>query len=304
MQNIRSEIVRCCRENPREFIRREEESYRNGLEYLAGKIVRIPECRLICIAGPSASGKTTTARMLERRMNRQGIPTAVLSMDDFYLPREKQPLLKDGTPDIESVGALDLPRLKECVRQLLTTGKCVAPGFDFLLRRQTDCGAAIAIPKGGKIIVEGIHGLNPAVTQPLFSFGLFRIYVSVRTNLIEDDGTVFLTGRQIRLIRRAIRDRQFRSADFAETMRLWPGVVRQEEENLLRFRENADETVSTFHGFEPAVYSGILSGLLPEMRGSSDSWKEFLSVAEKLRQFQPISPEGIPADSLIREFIG
>lgn len=282
---------------------RAERHYRNEISSVAERICENKKIKVIGIAGPSSSGKTTTAHMLCECLEKKGINTRVVSLDDFYLPPERLPLLPDGTQDIESVNALDIPLINECFNRALTTGKTHLPKFDFQSKMRIENARELDISGNTVVIVEGLHALNPALTEIIPHERLFKAYISVNRNIEDENGEILLTSRQIRLMRRILRDRIFRSTAPYETLNLWKGVTEGEEKYLYCFKNRADVMIKTLHIYEPCLYKSELAAL----KGETDMCRSnsyFAKTLAAVERFYPIDRSLIPENSLIREFIG
>ena len=241
--------------------------------------------------------------MLREALAKQGIKTDVVSLDDFYLPQEMLPLLPDGTRDIESVNALDIPLINKCFNEALMTGKAALPKFDFLKKIRIENAHELDISGNSIVIAEGLHALNPVLTEIIPQDRLFKVYISVNRSIEDENGKVLLTSRQIRLTRRILRDRIFRSTSPAETLMLWKGVTAGEEKYLYCFKNRADLMIKTLHIYEPCLYKSELSALKEETAQCADN-PYFMKTLESIDHFCPIDSSLIPQNSLIREFIG
>ncbi len=303
MKSTLQTINNYAETSPEELVLRAERHYRNEISAVADKITQNKSIKVIAIAGPSSSGKTTTAHMLRGCLAERGVKTDVVSLDDFYLPPERLPLLPDGTQDIESVNALDIPLINKCFNKALESGKTYLPQFDFQAKKRIENAREIDISGNSIVIVEGLHALNPVLTGIIPDEKLFRAYISVNRSIEDENGEVLLTSRQIRLVRRILRDRIFRSTLPAETLNLWKGVTAGEEKYLYCFKNQADILIKTLHIYEPCLYKSELSALKGETAQCTDN-PYFMQTLESIERFYPIDGSLIPENSLIREFIG
>ncbi len=254
------------------------------------------------LAGPTASGKTTTAGALCEALARRGVRAAVVSLDDFYLGFGRAPLLENGEYDYESVEALNLPLLQDCLLRLMEQGACDLPIFDFVASKPKEQTRPVVLQPGDLVIFEGIHALNDVILGALPQEGITKLYVSVQTGLAEGDKVV-VTPREVRLARRLVRDSFYRAAPAARTLQLWGGVIRGEELYLQPFAQSVDGTIDTFHPFEPAVFAPYLTELLKETPPQSPFYQTFVNLTEQYRAFSPFPAEWLPRHCLIREFI-
>ena len=183
------------------------------------------------------------------------------------------------------------------------TGKAALPKFDFLKKIRIENAHELDISGNSIVIAEGLHALNPVLTEIIPQDRLFKVYISVNRSIEDENGKVLLTSRQIRLTRRILRDRIFRSTSPAETLKLWKGVTAGEEKYLYCFKNRADLMIKTLHIYEPCLYKSELAALIEETADCSDN-PYFMKTLESIDHFCPIDSSLIPQNSLIREFIG
>ena len=290
--------------NPQNFVCNSAREYREKVNEVAAEINGNRNSKIIMLAGPSSSGKTTTAKLISQAVGKLGGKAYTVSLDDFYLPRSVQyPLDENGEPDFECVEALDLELLHRSLDELAVTGKASLPVFDFKTGERYDNAKNIELRENDAVIVEGLHALNPAVTENLDESKLFKIYISVSSRVYDGDGNVLLSKREIRLIRRTVRDYFFRSMPVERTLEIWKSVMRGEDKYLFPFKNLADIKLDSFHPCEPCIFSKKAVDLL---RGvSEDEFKEKAdSLIKKLSLFENIDYSFLPEDSLLREFTG
>lgn len=290
--------------NPEELVSRAERHYERELAEIAARIADNGEIKIVALAGPSASGKTTTAHILCEKLHALGEETEVISLDDFYLPVDKLPVLEDGTRDIESVNALDIPLMKKCFNEIIETGKTLLPKFNFSEKKRTLAARSIDVSGRGIAIVEGLHALNPLITDLVPGKNIFKAYISVNRGIENEDGVKLLSSRQIRLARRVLRDRTFRGTPVNETLSLWQGVVEGEKKYLYCFKDTADVQIKTLHLYEPCLYRNEFLKLTDEVKGNAPFKDYFLKTARALERFVPIDSSLVPPYSLITEFVG
>lgn len=304
MKNTLSLINNEAKTDPRGLVERAEKDYLKEIESIASRIADNEDIKIVSIAGPSASGKTTTAHILCDMLENLGETTNVVSLDNFYLPVERLPILEDGTRDIESVNSLDTQLIEKCFTQIVKTGKAVLPKFDFTKKVRIKNALPIDITKHGIIIVEGLHGLNPIITDLVPSKNIFKIYISVNSSIYTDDGKKIMSSRQIRLVRRTLRDMVFRASPANVTLSLWNNVVEGEKKHLYCFKETADVQLKTLHIYEPCVYRDKFLELKNQVVSGTPCYDYFMKTADALERFGSIDGTLVPYDSLIREFIG
>lgn len=304
MKNTLQVINDFALNSPRELIARAERHYDRELSEIAKRISEDDDIKIVALAGPSASGKTTTAHILREKLRELNEETEIISLDDFYLPIDSLPLLEDGTRDIESVNALDIPLINKCFNEIIRTGKTVLPKFRFSTKERIINARKIDLAGRGIAIVEGLHALNPLITDLVPSKNIFKAYISVNRGIVNEDGSRLLSSRQIRLARRVLRDRTFRGTPVNETLSLWQGVVEGEEKYLYCFKETADVQIKTLHIYEPCLYRNEILSLKDEISEDAPLKDYFLKTAAALERFVPLENALVPENSLITEFIG
>lgn len=289
---------------PSEFIIECTDAYKKRIDEVAQEIFVNLNRKIIMLAGPSSSGKTTTAKFLSEAINRLGGKAYTVSLDDFYLPRSVQyPLDENGKPDFECVEALDLDLLRSSLRKIAVSGKADLPVFDFRTGERINNAKTVELHENDVIIVEGLHALNPAITENLDHSKLYKIYISVSSRVYDNGGEVLLSKRDLRLIRRSVRDFLFRSMPVERTLEIWSSVMRGEDKYLFPFENLADIKINSFHPCEPCIFSGKAIGLLRDV--SEGEFKEKAdSLIEKMSLFKNIDYSHLPDESLLREFTG
>lgn len=260
------------------------------------------DVRLICIAGPSSSGKTTFANRLRIELLSRGIEPIRISMDDYYLPRSQAPLDENGEPDLEAVDALDVELFNENIADLIAGLEVELPKFDFLLGKRVP-GRKLKVPLDQPIIIEGIHALNEKMTESIPSHQKFKIFIAPQAQInIDDQNPISLT--DLRLLRRIVRDYQFRGASAIDTMSMWASVRKGEFKWIYDTQEGANYVFNSFSPFELSVMKKHAMPLLEAI----DSENEYFPVAERLLRmlkfFDDIPDTWVPCNSIIREFIG
>ncbi len=285
--------------HPHSMIARAETAYTAAMRYVAQEVLS-RECHLLLLAGPSSSGKTTSANLLAERIRSRGVEARVISLDDFYRhPDDPAYPMKDGKQDYECVEALRIPRIHQTIEAILKGQDTRIPRFDFREQRVIEDATVLPASKGGVFILEGLHALNPILTAGLPEMGVYRLFVSVSTNITED-GVRILSGRKLRFVRRMVRDSIFRATPAERTMALWQDVLHGEDLYLYPYKETADFKLNTFHAYEPCVLAARAMRLLSETDAGGDYVD---TVRRALPKFAPIAEEAVPKASLLREFL-
>jgi uridine kinase len=294
--------------DPAELVRRSE-AYYNDQVMAAARLIREGKqsdkpYKYILLCGPSASGKTTTAHKLKHRLIAQGVGARVLSMDNFYRGIEHYPKLADGSPDMESVAALDMDLLNACFDELTQTGQAHFPLFDFHTQERQRAAHHVSLTASDVLIMEGIHALNPLVLANVPRQSIFRIYVSVRTKFM-DGGETILVPKDIRLMRRMVRDSKFRNYPPIHTLRYWGHVVASEKINIDLYRDDVELKMDNTLDYEVCVWRYLLSAAMETVRREDcEEFPQLQKVMDALCRFPEVDHNLIPKNSLLREFIG
>ncbi len=296
------DLTDMIRQHPKQLVQECCEEYLTNIEVTAKNIADNPHHKIIMLSGPSSSGKTTTANLLRQALEKRDIHTAVVSLDDFYLGLGKAPLLSNGEYDYESVHALNIPLLQECLLNLMAHNSCMLPKFDFQTSKPTGQQIPLTIREGDMIIFEGIHALNPLILDCLPQINIIKLYVSVETTVF-GRGDFLIPPREIRLARRLVRDYLYRNADAIRTLTMWTGVMHGEDQYLLPYKDDVDFTLSTFHAFEPAVLRPLLLPLISNLPSDCPNYHLAIDLAEDYIKFPELDCGLLPSDCLIREFI-
>ncbi len=293
-----------AKNNAKDFIKMNEKVFRHDLRLIVEQISGIPSKRhIILLSGPSSSGKTTTAKKLCDEFMRKNIDVKHISMDDFYLGEEYVERLPNGKPDFESVNALDIPLIKESIQKLANTGECVIPKYDFKKSRRSSQTQTVTVGENSVIIMEGIHALNPIFSEDMPTDVVSKLYVAVKQG-IKDNEEYVLTNREIRFIRRLVRDYHFRKVDPEYMVAMWNSVIEGEKKYIRPYRYTSDFTVNTIHIYEPCIMKEVAVKLLGEIGAYHSEYEFATHLIEALQRFESIDLSLIPKNSLIREFIG
>lgn len=289
--------------SPQKLVELSEENFKTQVESVASKVSVLSGNRLIMLAGPSSSGKTTTASLLSECIQKSGRGAKVISLDDFYRNQDEKLYFEDGTPDFETIESLDVDRITECLSDITEKGECLLPRFSFLSRMREKEPVHFTLEKDEIVIVEGLHALNPVITGALEKEKLTRLYVSVSSRVMDGE-KVFLTKRDIRFIRRMVRDYLFRNSKVDYTFYLWNGVRKGEDRYLFPFSRFADIKIDSFHSYEMCVLKRTALSLLAHIEEDSPYFQTAQSLCERLSRFVPLEESRMPESSLLREFVG
>ena len=268
---------------------------------LAQQIVQ-NKSRIILIAGPSSSGKTTLSRRLAVQLLARGISPYPLELDHFFIDRDKTPLDKDGQPDFETLDALNLDRLMQDMEKLLGGGKVQLPRYNFMTGRSEE-GDLVQLKEGQPIILEGIHGMNPRLIPDRWTDSAFRVYVSALTQLNLDRHNRVST-TDTRLIRRIVRDARERGYSAQATISRWESVRRGEKRHIFPYQENADVMFNSALVYELAVLKPLAEPLLRQVAYTAPEYIEARRLLAFLEWFLPLDVNLVPANSIVREFLG
>ena len=304
INNTLEYINDMARNSPAEFVRMSEQRYFNIIDDVARRIDETPVSEIVMLAGPSSAGKTTTALRLKAALDNLGIKTFTISLDDFYKNREDSPRLPDGTPDFETVNALDLPLLSKTLNALMTQGKADIPVFDFVKGRRSESSNRIELGASDVVVVEGLHALNPVITSTLPAERLLKMYINVSSRIYDKDNDIVLNKRNMRLVRRMIRDRSSRGSSFESTVSMWNTGREGEEKYLFPYRDEADIRISETILYESCVFRDIAIPMLKEIEQNSEYYSEAQKLIKGLERFEPLDRSLVPENSLLREFLG
>lgn len=258
--------------------------------------------RLVVIAGPSSAGKTTFSKRLAVQLMAYGIQPFTLAMDNYFLNRELTPRDENGQYDFESLRAMDVPLLNADLLRLMQMAEAQLPRFNFLTGLR-EAGEVVRLTQGQIIIAEGIHGLNPELLPDIPAGQIYRIYVSALTALNLDRHNRVPT-TDVRLIRRMVRDASKRGYSALDTIRQWESVRRGERRNIFPYQENADVMFNSGLAYELAVLRPLAEPLLRQVEPEAQGYIETKRLLSFLRWVRPATPENVPGDSLLREFVG
>lgn len=259
--------------------------------------------RVVLVAGPSSSGKTTTTKRLAIYLMTNLLQPKMISLDNYFVDREKTPRDESGDYDYESLYALDLEQFNKDLQNLLAGEEVELPTYNFEMGRRQYKGDKMKLNPGDILLMEGIHGLNPDLTPSIDEKMKYRVYVSALTTLSIDDHN-WIPTTDTRLLRRIIRDHKYRGASAVATLRRWPSVRRGEERWIFPYQENADSTFNSSLFFELGVMRDYGEEILREVPNDQPEYAEAYRLRKFLSYFHPIGEKEIPPTSLLREFLG
>ena len=259
--------------------------------------------RIVLISGPSSSGKTTSAKRLGIQLGVLGLKPVLISLDDYFVDREKTPKDADGEYDYEALEAIDLELFNDHLRRLMRGESVDIPRYNFITGRRMQHNDPLTLDERSILIVEGIHGLNPRLTPGVPEEQKFRIYISCFTSVAMDNLSRIATTDN-RLLRRLTRDYRQRGADALATLSRWASVRRGEEKHIFPYQENADVMLNSSLFYEISVLRPFAEKILREVPDTVPEYDEARRMLKFLDNFIPIPPDEIPPTSILREFIG
>lgn len=286
----------------RELVRVNEALHEKNYSRIADEIIE-RGAKAIMIAGPSSSGKTTSANRIATQLRADGLDPIMLSLDDYYIDRDKMERDENGELDLEHINALDTDRFVKDLRILLSGGEAEIPQFSFITQRREGF-VPLKLSKDQPLIIEGIHGLNPLMLGDIDPSSVFRIYVSALPTMNLDDHNRIHTS-DLRLLRRLVRDHANRGASMEHTIGMWPSVRRGEARWIFPYQENADRIINTTLHYELSVMKKYIFPLLLEVKPESEHYCASRAILKYLNYVLEADIEDeIPPTSVLREFIG
>lgn len=270
---------------------------------IAEQIAQKPGVRFVLVAGPSSSGKTTFSQRLSVQLIAHGITPHYIGTDNYFIDRDKMPVLEDGTKDFEGISAIDREAFTKDMETLLSGGTISLPKFDFVSGRRMDSGEKITLGEKDVLVIEGIHGLNDALTETLPKESKFKIYISALIQLNIDNHN-HISSSDGRLLRRIIRDYLTRGYTAAGTLSMWESVRKGETENIFPYQETADAFFNSALPYEPGVLKAYVEPLLFQVPEDSPVYTDARRLLKFLSYFLCIPGEDVPTNSILREFIG
>ena len=301
-----SEINERCRRDPAEFIAECDALYASRLELAADRIVEnIHRSPIVLLSGPSGSGKTTTAMKICEVLETRGIHTHKVSMDDYFktVDPATTPRTPEGNYDLESPLCMDMDLLNEHFT-LLSQGKSVdIPKYNFPRQeRMMLPGRELRLGDKDVAVFEGIHALNDSITD--VHPEAFKLYISARSNILDDDGKLVFKGTWMRLMRRTVRDYKFRGTGASQTLAHWANIRRGEKLYISPFKDKADLQFDSSFAYEVPVLNNTATELFTTMPENTPRYEELMSILPAFERFEDVSPDLLRPDSLLREFVG
>lgn len=270
---------------------------------IADEIAKRKNVKMVLIAGPSSSGKTTTCKRLSVQLAVNGIHTIGISLDDYFVNRDQTPRDETGDYDYEHLHALNIPLLNEQMNALFRGEEVELPRYNFQMGRSEKSGRRLRLHGNEVLVLEGIHALNPELTASIPNDQIFRVYASALTTILLDTHN-YIPTTDNRLLRRIVRDYKYRGVSACDTIRRWPSVRRGENRWIFPYQENADAMFNSAMLFELAVLKNQALPLLEQVPENCEEYAEAYRLMKFLRYIHTIKEDQIPPTSLLREFLG
>ncbi len=261
------------------------------------------KCKLVSIAGPSSSGKTTFSKRLSIELMSLGLKPFTISLDNYFVDRDKNPLGKDGKPDYETIDALNLDMFNEHLNMLFAGKKVKLPIYNFFTGKSSFSNEETKINDGEIIVIEGIHCLNERLTYTVKKENKFKIYISPLTQMNIDDNNRIPTTDN-RILRRMVRDYKYRGHSAKKTFQMWRSVREGEEKYIFPFQNDADGYFNSALDYELLILKPYAEPLLQQIKPYDEEYNEALRLLRFLNYFLTVSPKNVPPTSILREFIG
>ena len=287
--------------NMESFINDAESRFESSVTELADRFTS--DCDIVLLAGPSSSGKTTTAGKIAQKIKNSGRNAYTLSLDDYYRNAADIPLTEKGLKDFENVSALDIDLIRRTFSDLIEKRTAQVPEFDFVSGTRKPETKKLELKKDDLIIVEGIHALNPIITKGLDESHITKVYISVSSRVTDDSGRVVFSKRNLRLVRRMIRDYHYRNTSVEKTLSQWQEVLKGEDKYIFPFERNASFRIDSFHPYEPCLFKSEAVELLGTVGEDSGVYPIASELKNSFSELDTIDMSKLPADSLLREFV-
>ena len=283
--------------NEKIIVKDSEQFFKKQIEQLVSDFLKKPKLpKFILVAGPSSSGKTTSSYIIKKSLEKNGINSTVISIDDFFLDRKQTPLLPNGDKDYDSTRAIDWDLFSKVAKSLIENKQCFIPTYDFKLGVKKFSDTPYNPENNNVYIVEGLHALNPIMDSYIKRDLSKKVFVSPMSEFYYDNKK-YLDVYKLRFIRRLVRDVEARNITPEKTLKNWPNVRKAEEKYILPYKDLADFKIDSTHPYEPMVYKNIVKDIVKKF----DSLNEELS--DSLKFFESIKTEKVPSSSLLKEFI-
>lgn len=281
-----------------------EAHYNSQLTRIADEIYDSEkDIKIVLLAGPSSSGKTTTAKKLDIYLRSKGFITHPIELDNYFTDISKRALDENGKPDFESIRAIDVELFNQNLEDLLEGKKVNLPTFNFITGKREYNKNTLQLGEKDIIIIEGLHALNEALTKNISKQKKYKIYISPLTQINIDKHT-YIEPDVVRKLRRIVRDSKTRGYGASDTLRMWTDIEAGEEENILKFQDAADKVINSSLVYEVSVLKTYVEPLLFNVSEDDPEYVDALSLINFLRNFLPMPSDDVPADSILREFIG
>lgn len=295
------QINRAAAICPHEFILDVEDNFKFEINNTVNLTLKSKRCKIIMIAGPSSSGKTTTAHMIKNRLRNMGYDSAIISLDDFFLGTDKVPLDKNGKKNFDSIDSIDVKKIRDCISELINEGISQIPIYDFSKMSPKKEFREVKISKDSIVIIEGIHALNPVLIPDIDPDYITKIYIDVKQGIDDYNGQV-LSDVDIRFIRRVIRDFKHRSTSVDRTIDMWKSVCENADLYINPYKRMSNFTINTIHPYELCLFTVEGCTLLNEIK-MEERYSDYVKhILFGLKKFYPIDIKLVPEDSLLREF--
>ena len=289
--------------NAKDVINVSEALQEKKIAGIADEIANRESVKVVLIAGPSSSGKTTTCKRLSIQLLTNGIRPVQISLDNYFVDRQHTPKDEKGEYDYESLYALNIPLINEQFNALFRGEEVELPSYNFQTGRSEKSGKKLKLGEHDILVVEGIHALNPELTARIPEEQKFRVYASALTTILLDNHN-YIPTTDNRLLRRIIRDIKYRGVDARDTIRRWPSVRAGENKWIFPYQENADAMFNTAMIYELAVIKTQAVPALEQVPENCEEYAEAYRLRKFLKYFQPLSYDILPPTSLLREFLG
>jgi len=287
-----------------DIIRLSETHYEGQLANISEQIYNNKEnIKIVLLAGPSSSGKTTTAKKLGIYLQSKGFKTHYVSIDDYFLEKEETPKDANGEYDFESINSIDLKLFNKHLTKLLKGEKILMPEYNFILGKKEYKKRYIQLAEKDILIIEGLHGLNELLTQSIDRKNKFKIFICPHTQINVDNHNYVHT-TDTRKLRRMVRDNKTRGKSSTDTLKMWKKIRNGEMKYIFPFQQDIDAIINSSMAYEIGVLKTYAEPLLFSVDEKDEMYPEAIRLINLLRNFLPIPSDDIPRDSVLREFIG
>lgn len=292
-----NEINELSKTDSKLLVNMAEEMYHNQIKEVVGNILKKDEVSFIMLAGPSSSGKTTTSKLISKELEKNGKKSVYISLDDFFFNRDQTPRLENGKPDFEGIGSIDTKYFNECMHSFETSKKAYLPTYNFIKGRREDQLTETVVDDNTYFIIEGLHALNPTLSD-LPTNKMYKIYICPTTSFFADD-TEIISFKNLRFMRRCIRDFYTRAKTIEETAESWKEVTDAEKIYITPYIKDANFIVDSTHMYEPLLYATYLKPILEKSKNNNTA----KCLVNMLATCETLDKNVIPNDSLLNEFI-